>query len=1205
MSRSSGARLVALFTLACSLGAAGIFAADAKRRFDLAAGDATETLPLFTQQADREIVFSPAAVRGIATKAVVGELAVSEALGRLTEGTRLRITQDSRGGALSVRVVDPVAPAAETPSRSAANGTDRRTARSAASAASGAAVETVQLSPFVVSESGESRYVNSSTLGGTRLRASLRDLATAITVVTAEFMADTGSVNAKDLLVYTPGTETAGLGGNFANVSISGGVISSGGTVGGLNSPNRVRGLSGASSARDYYGTSIPFDSFNTERVEVNRGANAVLFGLGSPAGIINQSTIKPLFTNRYEAELRAKSFGSHRETLDVNSVLIGNVLAVRVAAVNEQERYQQDYAYESNRRIHFGAALRPRLFPKSTTLSETTVRASAEFGQLYANRPRILPPNDHVTAWFKPWIAGDPVKITWNPSTQAHADRNQLLGVGWGQMFRAPTIIFENPRQGTIGTSAYPAGTAGFQGVLSNAVRGLNGAIGTSAFESLEAPNVTRALARANDPDGSFYLTPTFLDERVFNFRDSLLDGPNKYNNTNFSIVSASVEQRFLQDLFGIELGVNRERYTQQTSDIGGGRPLSVDVNTHLPSGVVNPNFGRVFFSEPGGRSRTENDRRDGRATAFLQLDPARFISRPWAKWLGRHTGSMLLGRTITESRNASSGGHVALADPFLYGTGSEIDRFNANAAYVNVLHYLSGSLSGLNSPVGAGISGLTAPQVVSAAGVGTQSFILRDQTATGTFRPVQLRLLDEDDKFSQMGSAASFSRNDTRTRAAVLQSHLLAEHLVGLAGWRKDAVEAFNAAAPLRAAGGNVVPDSLFLPAAPNLSRSAVTHTYSATGHLPAAVLRRLPLLSSLSVFGGRSENFSGLDARVDVYGRQIEPASGQTREAGLGVGFWRDRVRVRVNRYETSQVNVSANVGTSAQAVLALYSTLIGNTIAGLNPGVDPRNLAASGLTVPPADLLTAYRFTQDSRGNPSINGPSNVVNTTDFVSRGVEMELSFTPSPNWDFSANAARQEAIRSNSANQLWQLWAVDKQLNGQTLRENWLGPVGQRLLSATSSTLANSATISIDNPLRNFRAADGALNPELRKWRFNAVTNYRFGSGSVLRGFSVGGALRWQDRVAIGYPNITVGTGRVIDVARPFFGPPDTKLDAWVGYRRRILGDRFMWRVQLNVRDLMNRDDLVPVATQPTGEIAGVRIPEGRIWSLTSSFSF
>ena len=54
----------------------------------------------------------------------------------------------------------------------------------------------------------------------------------------------------------------------------------------------RVRGLSAPDRARNFFKTDIPFDSYNTDRVDLNRGANSFLFGLGSPAGLINSGLV-------------------------------------------------------------------------------------------------------------------------------------------------------------------------------------------------------------------------------------------------------------------------------------------------------------------------------------------------------------------------------------------------------------------------------------------------------------------------------------------------------------------------------------------------------------------------------------------------------------------------------------------------------------------------------------------------------------------------------------------------------------------------------------------------------------------------------------------------------------------------------------------------------------------------------------------------
>jgi len=70
--------------------------------------------------------------------------------------------------------------------------------------------EVMKLSPFVVETDTDKGYQSASTLAGTRLRTELRDVGAAISVVNAQFLADTGSTNTKDILVYTTGTEASG-----------------------------------------------------------------------------------------------------------------------------------------------------------------------------------------------------------------------------------------------------------------------------------------------------------------------------------------------------------------------------------------------------------------------------------------------------------------------------------------------------------------------------------------------------------------------------------------------------------------------------------------------------------------------------------------------------------------------------------------------------------------------------------------------------------------------------------------------------------------------------------------------------------------------------------------------------------------------------------------------------------------------------------
>ena len=52
---------------------------------------------------------------------------------------------------------------------------------------------------------------------------------------------------------------------------------------------------------------------------------------------------------------------------------------------------------------------------------------------------------------------------------------------------------------------------------------------------------------------------------------------------------------------------------------------------------------------------------------------------------------------------------------------------------------------------------------------------------------------------------------------------------------------------------------------------------------------------------------------------------------------------------------------------------------------------------------------------------------------------------------------------------------------------------------------------------LRAATALDNTVSNEQREWRYTAVTTYRFMEGRF-RGFSIGGAGRWETSAATGY---------------------------------------------------------------------------------------
>ena len=105
-----GPLVVAIFSLLLAL---PVRAAEAKKTFDVPAGDASETLKRFAQQAGQQVVYPANEVRGVRTAAVQGEFTVRDGIGRLLAGTELRVTFDERSGTFAVaRAPGPNVPAA-------------------------------------------------------------------------------------------------------------------------------------------------------------------------------------------------------------------------------------------------------------------------------------------------------------------------------------------------------------------------------------------------------------------------------------------------------------------------------------------------------------------------------------------------------------------------------------------------------------------------------------------------------------------------------------------------------------------------------------------------------------------------------------------------------------------------------------------------------------------------------------------------------------------------------------------------------------------------------------------------------------------------------------------------------------------------------------------------------------------------------------
>ena len=593
--------------------------------------------------------------------------------------------------------------------------------------------DTTVLSPFVVNaEEDADSYSATSTLAGTRVRTELKDIASSISVVTKQFLQDTGAKNTGDLLVYTTNTEVSGLGGNFSG---SGGGLgyNQDGQLLRPNNQTRVRGLDSADNTRDYFQTDIPWDGFNVDRVDLQRGPNSILFGIGSPAGIINTSVNGATFKNKNVVEARFGKFGSMRLSADFNRVLIPNELAIRVSLLGDETKYRQKPAFNQDKRIFAAIRYTPKIFGEG---SNTSIRANFETGKVNANRPRTLPPVDTITPWF---LTGkDSVgnlnlnKFTYSmvdTNPQANPFNNSVTNRGtypYAWMFNSAmgrqfwldvTAYYGNNNDSTPTGFRQTANGGGRFGLTPAGIVPVNAAGkptgGIDALFNTRPYSVTVGSSyytASGIPGGSYYADKSLADPTVFDFFNNLIDGDNKYEWQKWTASNAAFSQTFFHDRVGFEAVYDYQRYQDgQRVFIGNADTykIGVDLVNTFSDGTPNPNVGRAYVANSDEQANRSNaiDRDGMRLTAYGELRADDFLDKQsWlTKILGRHvfTGLMSQDTKRTFNRNWATS---AATPAFTQFTG-ESDNLGAHFRSFNYVSYLSGDLRSRTSASGANL--------------------------------------------------------------------------------------------------------------------------------------------------------------------------------------------------------------------------------------------------------------------------------------------------------------------------------------------------------------------------------------------------------------------------------------------------------------------------------------------------------------------
>ena len=524
------------------------------------------------------------------------------------------------------------------PAETTAMQADEAKARAAVGTGSATAPgdDTVQLSPFEVREANNGYYA-ASTMSGTRLNTKIEDLGSAISVVTKQQMADFAMLDINDIFNYEASTEGTG---NYSE-------IFDGSTATAMtrdNDPEQSRKAPTASAAsvpptsrieqlrpnrrrqhQLHQSGTMPIDPIDIEAVEISRGPNSNIFGLGQGSGTVNLlAASASLNRTSTTAEVRVDSIGGYRTSLDLNRPLIRGKLSARASAVYQHDAFNEKPSGATSRRFNFMLRAQP--------FRSTSVRASFQQYDFYGARASGITPRDATTYWKSlgspSW---DPIAnaVTVNGVTTVTGATNPA-GLG-AASFTNPVIFVDQAGIGLWQIQRAPA---------ANATNGPNNTAGTNRLLETIAPPI-----RTGRP--LYSTVPGINNKALFDWSSINLAGANSIKDHN-EMTTVELEQFIVnteRHTLAVQGGWNHERASRfnknmvgQSSATGNSFYLYVDPNSKLLDGRTNPYFGRPYLGVGEPVFSSQPYKRDTfRGQAAYKLDFT--TEKNWAKWLGRHT--------------------------------------------------------------------------------------------------------------------------------------------------------------------------------------------------------------------------------------------------------------------------------------------------------------------------------------------------------------------------------------------------------------------------------------------------------------------------------------------------------------------------------------------------------------------------------------
>lgn len=695
--------------------------------------------------------------------------------------------------------------------------------------------EVLVMSPFEVAASAESGYVATSSMAGSRVNTDLKDIASQIDVMTPEFLTDINADSIADAVIFSSNFGAP----NDQNISGSDGITS-------VNTEGRARGQDAATVSTDFFATNLPIDFYNIDRLNLAYGAQSILFGLGGAGGVLDSSTKRATMRDRVDFDVKFDSWGSSRETLDINHVLLPDKLAFRLVGLNANARQFTDGGHTDSSRGFGTLTFKP--------FSKTTVRVSYEDVNIQAQRATNYLSYDFVSPWV---AAGRPLF-------------NNAKGAPASAVTASDPLYNRNTNN--IRVMTYGAGGDSYVA--------WNNTVATKGPHEL--PGVidqdTMSLV-----DGSIY--PTSVDPRV----------SARINDIRGNQFRMWVEQRVTSDLY-FEFAFNHEERREQaggTFDTNDSLNIRGDANQYMPGGttaapqtVLNPNAGGLYIESVPHGTTYYNLTQEARFTGFYEFDARKHLSDRMA-WLGRHRITTLL--STRRDRTESQEDRAVLIGNSSFTTG---DAMN-NSRLLRVRYYLQTpdepNPTRATTYPGTGYFG---PWTLTDPANGSPLTYVMFDNPNGSF-------------FSPIGNKV-----EVDTAMAALQSFFAGDRLNVFAGLRQDHIKSysFDAASGTRqdlALSGDQ--QGLYVDLAdtrynstPDAVKTSVMGTYG-------VVLRPLRWLS---LFYNTSENTSLPPGRYGPFGNALEGTSADGYDYGVRFDLLNNKLSIRLNFFEDNQKDLWSN-------------------------------------------------------------------------------------------------------------------------------------------------------------------------------------------------------------------------------------------------------------------------------------------------------